>query len=34
MSCPNCSFTTNSPIGLRIHIGKAAHLPKKKRSRL
>ncbi len=34
MKCQDCPFETTSPIGLRVHIGKAQHTPRKKRSRL
>lgn len=34
LKCEFCSFTTESPIGLRVHMGKASHTPRKKRSRL
>ncbi len=34
MKCEDCSFETNSPIGLRVYKGKAQHTPRKKRSRL
>lgn len=34
MKCDNYPFETDSPIGMRVHIGKAAHTPRKKRSRL